>query len=386
MQPLTQKDQPISFLLFDYGEPHDPLVAYQDLIIRPEEMTWQDPSRLSVTQTLGGAWLDDFGAGVSSINLSGHTGWRGSYSADGTAIFARLRDVVFAEWHRRRSERPNDASGPDDVQLVFADQLNNRAVVVAAQSFQLRRHKSRPLLSTFNISLLALKPLDAVELVTTQDYIRDAITAPNRSDLARVALEENIRKQNAAVADLATSGAAKSIVDASRDLVTMTNGMLTQVNAVAGDIKSGFDTAVGPLLAVGENLLQASRNACQILAMPSGMAVYVKNSLQRIAANYQDAYCNLRNGFERFFDLPDFSDVFGASNCSSTGGGRPISPWAEQNPFENIYVPVEAPVTVTEKADAAMRNLRRDPLTSGYSEAEVTAMMSDLASGIGVRT
>lgn len=384
MQPSSQKDRPISFLLFDYGETN-PLVLYQDLVIRPEEMTYSEPSRLTVTQTLGGAWLDDFGPGIASISLNGHTGWRGSFALDGAEMFATLRDTVFAEWHRRRAERPNDTSGPNAVELVLADQLNNRAMIVAPQTFQLRRHKSRPLLSTFNISLLALEHFYAADIREFQDSIRESITAPNRTALARVALEDNIRKQNEAVSALAESGASQAIVDASRDLVTMTNDMLAKINSVAGDIKSGFDTAVGPLLVVGENVLQASRNACQMLAMQSDLALYAKHSLQRIAANYQDAYCNLKNGFERFFDLPDFSDLFGASNCSSTGGGRSISPLATQNPFETVYVPAPVPATVDAQADTALRRLRQDPLTAGFSEAEITQMMRDLTAGIGVR-
>ena len=384
MQPTAQKDQPISFLLFDFGE-RDPLVAWQDLIIRPEEMSRQDPTRLNVTQTLGGAWLDEFGPGVSSLTLSGHTGWRGSASQDGAALFQRLRDVVFVEWNRRRAARPNPASGPKDVELVLADQLNNQAVVVAPQSFQLRRHKSRPLLSSFHISLLVLDELDAVDFVTTQDFIRDAVDAPNRSALARVALADAIRRQKDAQAMLEGSGAGRELVESSRALVDVTNDMLERVNEVAGDFKDGFDTTVAPLMEVSANVLQAGRNAYEILAMPSDVAVYAKYSLMRIASNFGDAYCNLRNGFRRLFDLPDFADLFGASTCSSTGGGRPISPWALDNPFEKIHAPAPTPVIVSARAAAVIPRLQIDPLSSGLSRTEVLGMMRDISSGVKVR-
>lgn len=383
MQPSSQQNRPISFLLFDNGET-DRFVAWQDLIIRPEEMTRNDPSRLNVTQTLGGAWLDDFGPGISSITLSGHTGWRGSQSQDGAEIFKQLRDTVFVEWNRRRSNRPNDASPPDDVQLVLADQLNGFAVVVAPQSFQLRRHKSRPLLSTFNISLLVLKAMDVADFVTTQDFIRDAITAPGRTALARVALEENQRKQQEAMAALQKSGASKALVGASKALLDKSAALLTQVNKFATDIKGEINSFTAPIMAVSENVLGASKNAFQILAMPSNLAQDVKHNLQNIASNFMDAYCNLRNGFERLMDFPDFSDLFGASTCSSTGGGRPISPWAATNPFAQIYASGAAPVTVSASAVGAFPVLKQDPLSTDLAEADVIARLNDISAGVTV--
>ena len=52
-------------------------LAQIGLVIRPEELTRTDPSRINDTRTLGGAWSDNFGEGLSSLTISGHTGWRG---------------------------------------------------------------------------------------------------------------------------------------------------------------------------------------------------------------------------------------------------------------------------------------------------------------------
>ena len=49
-----------------------------DFAVRPEDLQRQEPPRLMVNQTLGGAWAGAFGRGVSTITLSGHPGWRGS--------------------------------------------------------------------------------------------------------------------------------------------------------------------------------------------------------------------------------------------------------------------------------------------------------------------
>src|SRR5277367_3573779 len=75
--PPSQKvgSAPISFIFIDGSIPA-PNTWTLNLVIRPEELTRTDPSRMTVQQTLGGAWADDFGPGLGSINISGTTGWR----------------------------------------------------------------------------------------------------------------------------------------------------------------------------------------------------------------------------------------------------------------------------------------------------------------------
>ena len=76
--PKSQKagDRPISFVLAEYSKSD---IQEYKFVIRPEELSRMDPSRVTVHQTLGGerlGWADDFGQGLPTINISGHTGWR----------------------------------------------------------------------------------------------------------------------------------------------------------------------------------------------------------------------------------------------------------------------------------------------------------------------
>ncbi|HEX5678796.1 MAG TPA: hypothetical protein VFX91_12595, partial [Alcanivorax sp.] len=112
--------------------------------IRPEELTVIEPSRAAVQQTLGGAWLDNFGPGIKSVNIGGHTGWRALYGdEDGFALFKRLNNTVFRLWHAKRAAAIEAGRDPDLIQLVFVDELDELVYVVAPLSFQLRRSKSR---------------------------------------------------------------------------------------------------------------------------------------------------------------------------------------------------------------------------------------------------
>ena len=381
MQPASQKNRPISFLLFDHAE-RTPLVAYQDLIIRPEELTRSEPNRANITQTLGGAWLDDFGAGISTINIAGHTGWRGSINWDGAEIFQMLRDTVFTEWNKRRSNRPSQSSPPDDVELIFADQLNQQAMVVAVTNFQLRRHRSRPLLSQYSIQMAVLSELHASDYAQEQDSLVDAITAPNRAELAKNNLDAVIARQQGIMDKLGAVGMARELESATGDFLSKTNDMLASVRNYASDFKSGFDSVAGPLVATSVQVLEAGKNIYQMLAMPSNVAAYVKATFQQIAGNLDDALCTIKNGFRRLLDLPDFSDLYGASTCSSTGGGRPTSPWAQLNPFEELYPTVVTPAsTISAPCANAIAASMGDGLLSTATTATLTSNLRLITGG-----
>lgn len=359
-------------MLFD----RDTFLEGRDLIIRPEEMSRTEPVRASVTQTLGGFWADDFGAGLSTITIAGHTGWRGSVNQDGAEQFAELRRLIVERRQALREERAKTGD-PDDIRLVFADQLNNQALYVQPTTFQLRRHKSRPLLSQYNISLTVLGSLDISDVATAQDYIVDAIHNPTRHEQALAALAEVQRKNADASAELGLSGLSAAMVGSAQALLDKSDALLTKVREYGKAAKGVIDNTLDPLFRTSAMLFEASRNAFQIMAMAGNLTQYAKNVLQRIAANFGDALCNLKNGFRRLFTMPDWSDLFGASTCSSTGGGRPASPWAVENPFYRVSpaTPSGAAVNVTSEMQEKTSRLRGDPLmqTNGAAMNFITS-------------
>ena len=379
MTPSSQKDRPISFLLMD----PDGIVAEQDLVIRPEELTRQEPSRNNVQQTLGGAWLDSFGQGVASITLSGHTGWRGTSTEDGTALFQKLRETVFTEWHTRRAERVRQLLDPNDVQLVLADQLNDVAVVVAPQQFQLRRHRTRPLLSQFQISLVELGDFSDQQAFQLSDQITEAIDHPGREQLALESLRQNVAVRTGLLADLKDSGLTADLVEASEGLLDLSNSLLEKAEELSAGLVGGLDAIAAPLLSISTAVSQASANLFSILAMPSNIAAHAKHLLMRIAGNFLDAFCNLRNGFKRLFQFPDFTDLFGASACSSTGGGRPHSPWAQENPFLKVFPDTSPIVSITESARESLESLMSmDSVIEEVQQSEIIYHMKSMSSGV----
>src|ERR1035437_1247118 len=87
LHPTDQSGRVIFFRLVDmgsgggdiYDSPSPSKIGISNghtLTVNPEDLTVTEPSRVAVQQTMGGAWVDSFGPGLRTINISGVTGWR----------------------------------------------------------------------------------------------------------------------------------------------------------------------------------------------------------------------------------------------------------------------------------------------------------------------
>ena len=73
--------------------------------------------------------------------------------------------------------------------------------------------------------------------------------------------------------------------------------------------------------------------------------------------------------------LPDYSALYGASTCSSTAGGAPLSPLRNVNAFE-LLAPVQAASYVTsEGLTSLMSAAQSDPVLRPMSIADATYCM-----------
>lgn len=179
--PTPQQDLTLSLVLL--GNNLNPSEFYFDP--RPEELTYTHPTRASVIQTLGGAWVDDFGEGIVDITLSGHTGWRaneaplknGVTQSDGMDKAMTLRALFSETFHQLRLTAANSGIDPDDaVKLYFVDALNKTHWQIYPVSFQLRRNKSRPLLYQYQLRMIGLDNL----LANVSFRINTPLNTPGR--------------------------------------------------------------------------------------------------------------------------------------------------------------------------------------------------------------
>lgn len=131
---------------------------------RPEEFSYEIPSRANVHQTLGGAWVDDFGVGLKRITLSGSPGWRGVI-LPGELWFLSFRELVYETYFQRRQLAANLGQDPDTVRLFYVDSLNYLACWVHPVEFFHERTNAKPLLHKYRIQLVVVEELGVLSWI-----------------------------------------------------------------------------------------------------------------------------------------------------------------------------------------------------------------------------
>lgn len=126
--------------------------------LNPEEYQQEEPNRASVVQTKGGAYVDDFGGGVPTLQMKGTTGFKqsGGYNTGGTGFvrFKALRDII----RKYYFDVAPGSTITDDKEMIFLNYTDGEHWVVVPKNFKLMRSVSRPLLYAYEIDLILLRP------------------------------------------------------------------------------------------------------------------------------------------------------------------------------------------------------------------------------------
>jgi len=376
--PPSQKYRQIGFVL------ESPMQATQrfTFAIRPEELTRPEPGRLTPQQTLGGAWADAFGRGISTITLSGHNGWRGGFLSSGEDLFQQLRSIAYQGWYDQRALTMAAGQDPNGVKLYFTDSLDQISAVVAPQSFTLRRSKTSPLLLRYHMQLVILD--DAAGATDLVDEIINALSDPLRW-LAGVTGLGNVVAQ---INNFATqaSNLIGAIGAAGSQFVDTGLGLIQSVQTTAQSLQGQFDESSSALLNAGRLYATAGANAWQALAADPTLSSQERIPVMALASNFNDAACTMANAFDIGRYYIDYSSIFGASTCSSTAGGDPPSAFTInlENPFAAMTPAAQAPVSITPAAQAALVSLSGDPLFLVGQTAAIGQMMGAAAAGVTV--
>lgn len=389
--PVTPQSQkanarPIAFVLDDRAR-NDPPIALS-MFIRPEDLTRTDPSRMTVQQTLGGGWADSFGAGLPSLTISGHTGWRQAASSvdqnrskDGIERFQELKLQVFDKWHERRLAAVRAGQDPDLVKLVFADALDHFAVVVAPNAFVLRRSKSRPLLCQYQISMVVVdQSIDPSRylLYGVGGLDADALEAAGLDSLSAsideiIGYAQNIQNY----VDQTLAAPVRQFMGQTQRLY---NKVVLAVQSVDGISSS--------LIGVAQMSARAGMNLFRTIGVISNAPGHVKAQLMLVASAYSNIFCVLNNALKGPSIYEDYTPIYGASNCSSTSGGRAASPLAGENPFFTVAPQsqsITSQVSLTPEAQSSLSTLAAtDVALSPMPLATLKFHASSLASGMEV--
>jgi len=381
MSPPSQKFRRIGFYLSGGSGP--PSQCY--LNIRPETLSRTEPSRLNVQQTLGGAWADSFNIGLSTINMAGHCGWRGSFLLSGEDMFQALRIACFQGWHDRRKQAITAGKDPSAVTLTLTDDLDNIDQIVAPVSFTLNRSRTSPLLMRYQIQLAVLG--DANTPKSLFDSIIAALNNPLRWLAGVTGLGNVLTQMQAFYSDGVNGfGAATAAV---QSFLGTGIGLLTSIQSTAQQLQGDFSGAAAALLSVGQEFSVAAANALSALSLDDTLSSSDLIPAVRLPALFNDANCILSNCFTSDRSFVNYDALLGASSCSSTGGGDPASPYtlAGTNPFADLFSS-NSTVLVAVSADAslALTALLGDPLDMVGQDAAIIHALQLIASGVTVPT
>jgi hypothetical protein len=374
MVPTPQKTRPIGFVLDTGGLNSQAPLTVHNLSIRPSDLSRTEPSRVSVQQTLGGGWVDSFGPGLGTITIAGNTGWRPKSPSgrDWLSEYVALRDAVYVQWHQYRARALVEGKSPDVVKLVFVDTLDKIVSVVVPTVFSIKRSKSQPLLISYNIVLPVIVPR------ADDGYVVDlekAAASPDSLTASIDSLADSIDKLNRLILS-AEEWLESNIRGPILAFMRLTSRAMAFVNLV----NRGIDS----IAVLARDIATAGMTVFQVLAAAAAIPERMLIRHMEAAAVFRNMFCILKNRLGDIGTYPDFSDLYGASNCSSTAGGSPLSPLRNGNPFYALTTPVAGTKRISQTAEARESHAvlaMLDPYTQTMPSAELAFHAGRIAAG-----
>lgn len=347
------------------------------LLIRPEELSIGFPSRLSVNQTLGGAWADSFGEGIEEGTFAGTLGWRAtSDDSGGTERLINLKTFAYSDWHARRAAAVAKGDDPAKVRLMLIDTLNNYSRVIAPKVFELKRSKSRPLLAQYRFNFVMLsRDLVGKDLQGSDGSLFGTITSWMDSFTASIKAITAKIKQAYKWIDKTIIAPVKvfvaktmAIYNAVRDMVNAGVGIIRQVGSIA------------------QLATSAVTNIFRAAALVANIPNIGKAAIMNVTREFTNLFCLLRNA-KKASSYEDYEDLYGASNCSSTAGGRSISVYSgsTNNTFAAVTKQQFVPVSVSQDANNSLKTLAgTDLVTTEMPASVISSNLSIINAGLVV--
>lgn len=137
------------------------------MFVNPSDASVEEPARVTITQTLGGAYVSNFGQGLFKVNLSGTTGFNARRNSegvltDGYTEMQNFRRKLYRDFITRKSPKK---------EMFWYNWETEEYYKVIPEGFRLLQSKTEPLLFRYEIPLVCLEPLIGV-------------TKPNTNNLA----------------------------------------------------------------------------------------------------------------------------------------------------------------------------------------------------------
>lgn len=358
--------KPIVFVLDD-GQSLEAVT----LPIRPEDLTRSEGARATVHQTLGRditGWVDNFGELLPSCTISGNTGWRvaAGIGRDGFQSFEDLNNLIQKRYHAAKQSAIDSGRDPAIVKLLFVDALDHFAWSVVPTQFSLRRSKSRPLLFQYNITLQALATTIDIPDVQIPNY------GNNGAGMTSLQAEvDNLQGlDEPGIWDDAVGSWVSDFMTSAIDIVD------SALNAI-----SAATAGVNRIIGQARDIAQSAMNVFRVIGGLASLPAALVERAAMAAAAFSSVVCIFTNSLRPRGQYEDYSGLYGASNCSSTTGGSPMSAYSGQNVFALMHGDALS-ATATSAALFAVQSLRSiDPVLAPPPISEVARHAQAVVAG-----
>lgn len=125
------------------------------LLVNPQDISQEEPSRTTVTQTLGGAYVSFFGEGLKQVTMNVLTGYHARANTEGkiTDGYQELRNF------RNKVYRDFLKTKDPSIQMFWYDWENEEYYEVVPTSFRVMRNRAEPLLYRFELQFVCIQQL-----------------------------------------------------------------------------------------------------------------------------------------------------------------------------------------------------------------------------------
>jgi len=304
---------------------------------------------------------------------------------DGAAAFARLNQLVVRDFPAAKQAAIDGGRNPAGVKLLFVDLLDDFVWSVAPTIFTLRRNKSSPLLYRYNINLQAVSTsIDSIGvLLPFFGGIPAGLNALDRAVSSIASMSVGVEGWVARALNTVDRSLGPIALNI-KNFVGMANIVFAQVNGV---VRSANNFATGlsnRFVAIAGDIANVGRNIFRTINAIANLPADLKASLGRMASAFNEVACIFKNSLRQRKTYEDYTGLYGASNCSSTTGGREDSAYANLNAFEQMQASKDV-AAVNSAALAGISALSRtDPVLAPMPLQEVGRHATNIFTGLAL--
>lgn len=380
--PPQQQDRRSQHFLFVLTE----FEAFQRVYffnINPEEYRKEEPNRVQVTQTIGGAFVDDFGVGIPTFSIRGHTGWHTSFdptnldNKDGVEFFKKLLSISRASTGDGLTHTFEDARAfRANQELVFINPQDGEGWEIVLNTFTLTRSASRPLLYQYDISFTGIRLLGSVPFIQGLDIIDDALLKANRRvERAFTELENSLSGIEVVIprVRVTTTRNIRTIFRKDYGVATVDefDRVLNAVEAVVVDVFK-FINRESSFIDIPITIFRDTTNAVRSIIERIDQTPTIDPDASR---NYKKIYYSLIS-----FDQSLFAGVVNSESIQGTSTGSQtfgLPPSALQN-SDNALFDVSGTII------AQLKHELFEPKTDPLNDPKTITVSEDIAEVLGV--